>query len=935
MGVTTEPSRQRRWAAVALGAWIAALFFTELAHASETPAQLDRAREHMEAGELRTVVIELKNLLQEAPEEAEARWLLGRTYLRMGRLEAAEKEFRRAAQYGRPAHEIAYWRGRAILEQGDHARLLEEIAVDDEWPPGVRSRVAAMRAQALIRSGRSVDAESILDAYRDVDPGNIEARLARIQLELVAGRPERAVSLGEDAVDVYPDSERAWTHLARAQVASGALESAEQTLEEAIARAYVPYEQRLLRARIRLSLGAREEALSDIEWLRENAPDHPAVLFSDGLLAWTDEDFEAACSRFGQALANAPEMREARFYVGACHYRDGDYHQAAAHLERVIDGRPAPAVARVLAATYIAQERYDRARSVLRPLLEWSDREDTAALALMAELENAAGNTSEAIEHLRRLAEVHPEDARVRLQLGLGLMRGGDYEQGRAELNEALTVEPALEQAGAMLVLSHIAEGQYEEGLAAAAEMAERAPDAALPWTLRGLVLRASGDVEGAVESLEKAVKRVPGDPSARHVLASIALERREIDAARGEYQAVLDERPEHITTLMRLALLEGRSGNARLADELLHRAHESDPDALEPRLLLARKELGRGDFSAAIEWLEGDDGSVRDEPEALLLAATARLRMGAPSWALEHINRVLKENPDDTRAYVLAARAYGDLKRPDEARKQLDTLLEIDPHNAIGLLVEARARLREGNPSAAQELLERVPENARQHPFYLNTRGELAIREGNSEAAVDFYRRAHDVAGSASSAISLASALHRAARTEEAVRLLEAFIDGHPDAIEANHTLGDLYLAQGRTNDAAGAYKSVIERDPGAVDALNNLAWILRSDSPDEARKYAEQAVALRPGDPRLIDTLGIVLLEAGDPQNAVKRLREAVSLAPEAGVLRFHLARALVATGGREEAREHLRIALEGDSDFAQVDAARALLDAIGTAP
>jgi tetratricopeptide (TPR) repeat protein len=308
---------------------------------------------------------------------------------------------------------------------------------------------------------------------------------------------------------------------------------------------------------------------------------------------------------------------------------------------------------------------------------------------------------------------------------------------------------------------------------------------------------------------------------------------------------------------------------------------------------------------------------------------------MGAPSWALEHINRVLKEHPDDTRAYVLAARAYDDLKRPGEARKNLATLLEIDPSNAIGLLVEARVRLREGNPGAARALLERVPDNARGHPLYLNTRGELETRDGNLESAVNFYRRAHEVTATAASATSVASALHRVARTEEAVGILEAFVAEHPDSIEANHTLGDLYLAQGRTNEATGAYKSVIGRDPGAVDALNNLAWILRSDSPNEAREYAEQAVALRPRDPRVIDTLGMVLLEAGDPRNAVKRLREAVSIAPEAGVLRFHLARALVAVGGREEAREHLRIALEGDSNFAQVNAARALLDAISEAP
>ena len=67
-------------------------------------------------------MIELKKVLQNNPDNRDARLLLGEVSLLTGEAAAAEKELRRAQELGIPREKLIIPLGRALLAQGQRGR---------------------------------------------------------------------------------------------------------------------------------------------------------------------------------------------------------------------------------------------------------------------------------------------------------------------------------------------------------------------------------------------------------------------------------------------------------------------------------------------------------------------------------------------------------------------------------------------------------------------------------------------------------------------------------------------------------------------------------------------------------------------------------------------------------------------------------------------
>jgi len=116
--------------------------------------------------------------------------------------------------------------------------------------------------------------------------------------------------------------------------------------------------------------------------------------------------------------------------------------------------------------------------------------------------------------------------------------------------------------------------------------------------------------------------------------------------------------------------------------------------------------------------------------------------------------------------------------------------------------------------------------------------------------------------------------------------------------------------------------YEQLLRINPQDGLVLNNLAYLLMEDlnDPKAAQVYAEKAAELTPNEPNVLDTLGWNLILLGDHDAGIAMLREAIGTGARIPALHYHLAAALKRRGQAqsnnadlEEARAECRRAHE----------------------
>ena len=114
------------------GRFLSALVFcTYLAGcdgAVDIDALLAKANTAAAAGDTRTAVIELKNVLQENPEHADARWRLGNIYLELGQGSAAVKELERAQRLGYKDEQLPVLLLRSRMLLGEYKKVIGTLS---------------------------------------------------------------------------------------------------------------------------------------------------------------------------------------------------------------------------------------------------------------------------------------------------------------------------------------------------------------------------------------------------------------------------------------------------------------------------------------------------------------------------------------------------------------------------------------------------------------------------------------------------------------------------------------------------------------------------------------------------------------------------------------------------------------------------------------
>ena len=124
-----------------------------------------------------------------------------------------------------------------------------------------------------------------------------------------------------------------------------------------------------------------------------------------------------------------------------------------------------------------------------------------------------------------------------------------------------------------------------------------------------------------------------------------------------------------------------------------------------------------------------------------------------------------------------------------------------------------------------------------------------------------------------------------------------------------------------GNGTEAMATYRTVLSMDDHNLFALNNLAWHLALENPDEGLKFAQQAGEIAPDNAEVEDTLGWVFYRKGVYSTATRYLKDAFSKDPTPR-REFHLAMSYLKSGDKDLGAKMVEAALQKDPNLLKTE-------------
>lgn len=386
----------------------------------------------------------------------------------------------------------------------------------------------------------------------------------------------------------------------------------------------------------------------------------------------------------------------------------------------------------------------------------------------------------------------------------------------------------------------------------------------------------------------------------------------------------LLSLRPEHPQYLFQRAIVHHHRGNVGLANLLIADLAPEDHAGLPAaHFEVARRAIGAGDFERAEKHLRHAIVKAPGDPTLHGELGKVLLARGNREDALVHFERALQIDP---RLGLTVGQLYSRAGLPVLAQTVWQNTAThfaksfIKSGDRMDLLQQVQALVFADNFAAGEKALLNAAarlgkEEIRQPLASLYT--AKAARHGEREQWSEQWEalsRALTVRPQHEAALVAVAKLMRTERPESiAARQRIRDLLGAGGAPAAVHlVIGTMDAQQGQWRSARLHLEQARERDPRMPIALNNLAWVMFQEEPEQAEdalRLINEAERLAPNTAAILDTRAAIRLQMGDAIGAIRDLEDALRLAPQRVTYMRRLGEAYAAAGDPESAKAILR--------------------------
>lgn len=897
-------------------------------------AEMAAARTALTQHDGKTAVIHLKNVLEKDPKRADARFLLGRALLDGGDAAGALVEFGKAAQAGHPNEALLPWQARAMVQQREYKRAIEQFGSATPKDPNdaVELKLALASAQGAL--GHRDEAGNLIEQALALNPKSVPARLSKARLLMAERKPEQALEIAETLIKEDAKSAEGWR--IKGDVAS--LRGDNEAMRKAY-EAAVEADPRNLPAATSLlahlmSIKDRDEATKRLAAMRKTFGGVGEVVYFSAALELDKNNLQQAFDHVQQLLKLAPDDPRALFLAAQIEFQRGNFLPAEAHLNKMLArGVDNVSVRGLLAQTYLKREEPRAALEVLEPLLN-SGNADPRIYAMAGDTLARMGEVKRAEAAYKKAVELNPKDSRSRILLAMReTSQSGSFDKGMDHLQDIAS-----------------------EFNSPVAEVA-----------IVGALVR-KGDLAGALKAVEKAESKLPAKGMADSMRASIYLMQGSPDKARASWEQALKLNPKLLPAALQLARLDQRDGKPRDGVARVAAVLKADPDNVDVKLnllalrndagdkpeeliasarqivkehpksataqaALVRVLLYKQDVATALVAAQDGVGRIPDDASLIEQLGNLQLQQRDLKQAAATFKKLVALKPNSAAAamrLVDVEVAMGDVKAALGNARRADTLQpgRLDTQRAlVALQVEL------GDIPAARRQIKEIQKLPGREALAFVLEGDLEGTQRNWDAARAAYRRALERGGQLPGvAGKLHGAMVAGGKDADAQTFERQWLAEHASDMGFRTYLGHLALAQGRLDVARAHYEVVLKAQENSPVVRNNMAWMLmQSGDMAAAETHLNRALALRPGDPEVLDTQVQFLTKQNKLDQALVVQRKIVGIDANNPVRRVTLAKLLISAKQKDAARDELLAVQKLGKDFAGQAEVRQLLGSL----
>lgn len=875
-------------------------------------------------------IIELKNALGKAPDNARARFLLGKASLDSGDPVAAATELRKALALKYSADDVYPLLARALMQQGAPKNEMLELGNAPVQSAHAKAEIAAMIGMAYLGYGQPKDARAQVESALALEPANVYARLAQARVMTIESDLPGALQQVDAVLTTAPENFDAVMLKSELEIGLGRRGDAIRTLEHALTvRPGAIYARYLLAASL-VQANELDRAAAQVEELKKGAPADPRTLHAIALLAFMRGDMTTALDAVQKSLQAAPDFLPARYLSGLVDLKRGAYAAAEQSLRTVVVKSPNDNGARIALAQVLMQRgQAAKALEILEPVMR-RHPDDTATLRLAAEIQLALKRPDKAAEYIEQANALDQGNIGGRVRLAEIRLAKGDTAQGLRDLEKLATSEPDKGEPDVALISAHLRARDYDKALAAADELVRKKPQSPSAHQMKGTVYAAKGDLKNARQSFERALALDPNYTVAIYNLASIDAMERNFAEARKRYEQIVARDPKSERALLGLAQIQIvlNAPPAEVA-AAIQRAIVANPESVAPRVGLITYYARLKDWKAALAAGQAAQVAIPDTPPILEALAAVQVASGEKNQAIETYTRLAKFQPNNPIPLMRIAGIHAGMKNYDAAIASLKSALAVAPASSTIWLALAAVYTEADKADAGFVEARSLQKDPATRNAGYALEGELFTAQKKLPEAVAAYRALFVREPLPFAVVRLHALLIAMGKPEEAASMTQNWLNAHPKDVAVRSYLGEQFLAKGDFKSAATQYRAAVELEPENLALLNNLAWSLSELKDAKAIEYAQRAYRIGPDNAAVANTYGWILVLRGDMAQGVQLLRRSVDLDPADAERRLYLAKALIKSGDKAGARKELEIVAKADSKTARSEAEQLLKD------